>query len=137
MSSYFTETGIKLIQRASKHLGNIGGSYFGMLQGRWPLHLLTERSLPSHVFSEEAVRCRLQGDRNGNWKFTPVDYQQGENGWFELQFFLPVELAEKMQPFWGNRERIAQTKSENFSFISLSGFIGGIWRNVRILLDQE
>lgn len=51
--------------------------------------------------------------------------------------FLPVELAEKMRSTWGNRELIARTKSQHFSFISLSGFIGGIWRNVKIQLDER
>ncbi|MGF1770186.1 restriction endonuclease [Enterovibrio makurazakiensis] len=135
LSTHFTETGIASIQNVSEHLNDIGGSYFGMLQGRWPLHLLTEDPLPPHVFEEDIVYCRLRGERDGHWRFTPVNYEPGQSGWFELQFFLPVELAEKMQTTWGNSELIARTKSQNFSFISLSGFIGGIWRNVKIQLD--
>ncbi|ELV7515500.1 hypothetical protein QMU85_000454 [Photobacterium damselae] len=42
-----------------------------------------------------------------------------------------------MRSTWGNRELIARTKSQHFSFISLSGFIGGIWRNVKIQLDER
>jgi len=136
LNSHFTSDGIESIQEISRCLLNIGGSYFGMLQSRWPLHLLTDVELPSHAFENDVVNCRLRGNREGNWRFTPLDYEEGEDGWFELQFFLPLELAEKLAPFWGRPDMIAHTKSEHFSFISLSGYIGGIWRNVKIQLDQ-
>ncbi|NQZ92056.1 MAG: hypothetical protein HRT97_06900 [Moritella sp.] len=137
LSTHFTPQGVESIQQVSQRLENIGGSYFGMLQGRWPLHLLTQDELPAHAFRNDTVQCRLNGNREGNWTFTPIEYQQGELGWFELQFFLPIELAEKMSPQWGDQARVAQTKSENFSFIAMSGRIGGIWRNVKIELNQE
>lgn len=137
LSTHFTDQGIETIQQVSDSLHSIGGSYFGMLQGRWPLHLLTELELPAHVFENDVVQCRLQGSSDGNWRFTPSQFRRGEDGWFELQFFLPVDLARKMDPHWGDRDMVAQTKSENFSFISLSGYIGGIWRNVKIQLDRE
>ncbi|NRA61825.1 MAG: hypothetical protein HRU25_13120 [Psychrobium sp.] len=137
LTSHFTPDGIESIQEISRSLQSIGGSYFGMLQGRWPLHLLTEVELPSHVFESDVVHCRLQGNREGNWRFTPSGYERGECGWFELQFFLPVELAQKMAPHWGRPDMVAQTKSEYFSFISMSGCIGGIWRNIKIQLDRE
>jgi hypothetical protein len=137
LSTHFTPQGVESTQEVSRGLQNIGGSYFGMLQGRWPLHLLTQDELPAQAFRNDTVRCRLNGNREGNWRFTPLDFEMGQQGWFELQFFLPIELAEKMSPHWGNRGLVAQTKSENFSFISMSGVIGGIWRNVKIQLDQE
>lgn len=137
LQSHFTEQGVETIQEVSRGLKNIGGSYFGMLQGRWPLHLLTRNEIPSGAFDNDTVQCRLQGNREGNWSFTPFNYESNHRYWFELQFFLPVELAEKMLPVWGNRDLVAQTKTDNFSFISMSGKIGGIWRNVKIQLDQE
>lgn len=137
LETHFTFEGIESIQAVSRTLQNIGGSYFGMLQGRWPLHLLTKVELQPHVFEGDIVRCRLEGDRNGNWRFTPSRHVEGEDGWFELQFSLPEELVEKIAPHWNNPEMIAWTKTGNFSFISMSGRIGGIWRNVRIQLDER
>ena len=137
LESHFTPQGVESIQEASRGLNNIGGSYFGMLQGRWPLHLLTQNELPAGAFENDILQCRLQGNREGNWRFTPSSYERGDPNWFELQFFLPVELAEKMSSHWENREFVARTKSEHFSFIAMSGKIGGIWRNVKIQLDQE
>lgn len=134
---YFTPSGIEQIQSASNALRKIGGSYFGMLQGRWPLHLLTDTPLPEHMFENDIIHCRLQGDREGHWKFTPSNREPNQEGWFELQFFLPPELAELMEEHWDNPNEVAHAKSENFSFISLSGYIGRIWRNVRIELDRN
>ena len=137
LEPYFTEQGIEAIQAASRALHRIGGSYFGMLQGRWPLHLLTDSPLPKRLFRDDLVRCRLQGDRDGNWRFTPSNITPENADWFELNFFLPPEIARLMEHHWDDPQFIAREKSEHFSFISLSGYIGGVWRNVRIELDRD
>lgn len=137
LEPYFTEQGIEAIQAASRALHRIGGSYFGMLQGRWPLHLLTGSPLPERLFRNDLVRCRLQGDRDGNWRFTPSSIEPENENWFELNFFLPPELARLMEHHWDDPQIIAREKSERFSFISLSGYIGGVWRNVRLELDRN
>jgi hypothetical protein len=137
LAPYFTEEGIEAIQSASRALHQIGGSYFGMLQGRWPLHLLTDSPLPASIFHSDVVHCRLQGDKNGNWRFTPSNITPESNNWFGLHFFLPPELARLMEQHWDDPHAIAREKSERFSFISLSGYIGEVWRNVRIELDRD
>ncbi|EJL6392773.1 TPA: hypothetical protein ACMD0P_004546 [Vibrio parahaemolyticus] len=124
------------IRGAINGLQQIRGSYFGMLQGRWPMHLLTENELTSEQFSQDTIRCELHGDRDG-WTFSPSGLGRNDPRWFELQFHLPPQLVFKMESQWGDRRRVAQTKSENFSSISLSGKIGGIWRNVRLELDED
>lgn len=137
LEPYFTKQGIEAIQAASRALHQIGGSYFGMLQGRWPLHLLTDSPLPERLFRNDLVRCRLQGNRDGNWRFTPSNIGREDDNWFELNFYLPPELAQLMAHHWDDPQSIAREKSEHFSFISLSGYIGDIWRNVRIELDKD
>lgn len=135
---YLTEEGGEMINTSLVNsLFEIGGSYFGMLQGRWPLHLLTIAPLPASAFRTDTVRCRLSGNHEGAWKFTPVNRQQGDNDWFELQFNLPVALAELVGRHWGEPVAVATTKSENFSYIALSGIIGEVWRNVRVQLDSS
>ena len=133
----FTDEGINSVNTAIRALNRVGGSYFGMLQGRWPLHLLTQAPLPSSAFEGDTVRCRLQGNREGQWRFTPSNSNSNDDAWFELQFFLSLELAEFVGQQWGDAIAIAETKSQNFSFIALSGLIGNIWRNVRIELDEN
>jgi len=133
----FTQEGIDIInRRVAQALREIGGSYFGMLQGRWPLHLLTQNPLPAYAFREDVVKCRLQGERNGSWRFTPSEIGPNSENWFELQFFLPPELALLVAEKWNDPLLVAQTKEQNFSFITLSGKIGEIWRSVRLELDR-
>jgi len=134
---YFTVDGINAIESAVSSILEIRGSYFGMLQGRWPLHLLTRNPLPERIFENDIVKCRVQGNRNGNWRFTPSSVSEGSEYWFELSFYLPPQLAKLMVSKWGNAQQIADMKTQHFSFISMSGRIGNIWRTVKLELDED
>lgn len=135
---FLTLRGVEVInQRVRRAVLNIRGSYFGMLQGRWPMHLLTPQPLPEDAFTSDVVKCRLFGERNWHWCFTPVDVDQNDPRWFELQFFLPVELAKIVGQNWGDSRMVANDKENYFSFITITGKIGDTWRSVRLELDQN
>jgi hypothetical protein len=132
-----TEKGRELIESSIiEAVRNIRGSYFGMLQGRWPLHLLTENELPVTAFRSDILRCTITGYESGNWKFTPLDTRSDSDNWFELQFSLPEDIAKMVTDNFGDREAVANIKQQHFSYIDLSGVIGGIRRNIRLELDQ-
>ena len=135
---YVTKQGQELLESSIlEAVTRINGSYFGMLQGRWPLHLLTAEELPLGAFTTDLIQCRVTGYEDGNWKFTPINTARGSEGWFELEFSLPEDIAELVRSNFGDREAFANIKQEHFSFIDLSGVIGGIRRNIRLELDQE
>lgn len=135
--TYVRPAGLDIINNSiTPALLQVGGSYFGMLQGRWPLHLLTATPLPAAAFENDLVQCRISGTREGGWRFTPSGVERNSDKWFELQFFLPTELAELVSRSWGNTEEVAGIKQQHFSFITLSGKIGGHVRNVRLELDR-
>lgn len=115
----------------------ISGSYFGMLQGQWPLHLLRTEPLPPTAFAGDTVRCRVIGNDRGEWKFVPVHIARGDNGWFELEFSLPTAVAELVQENWDDPIAVANIKQQHFSYIDLTGEIGGIRRSVRLELDRN
>lgn len=115
----------------------IGGSYFGMLQGQWPLHLLRQEPLPYSAFATDTVRCRLHGDTPTGWRFVPSGAQPQDPGWFELEFSLPPLIAELVEAHWTDPIAVAHLKQEHFSYIDLTGVIGGIRRNVRLELDRD
>lgn len=134
---YITEEGLNLIEGSLVQAANrIRGSYFGMLQGRWPLHLLTASPLPAVAFESDQIRCRLTGYETGEWKFTPLNFGHNDDGWFELQFNLPETIANLVSENWGDREAVASIKQRHFSYIDLSGQISGIRRNVRLEMDR-
>lgn len=135
---YLTQEGVDLIENSLiDTISEVRGSYFGMLQGRWPLHLLTTNQLPPNAFETDIIQCRVIGDETGEWKFTPSRFQEGQEGWFELQFNLPEVIATLVSENRGDREAVANIKQQNFSYINLSGVIGGIRRSVRLELDRE
>lgn len=135
---YITETGVNLINDSLlESVRRIRGSYFGMLQGRWPLHLLTETPLPAETFASDTLRCHVTGYESGNWMFTPSSIQPDSEGWFELQFNLPEDIANLVSENWGDRKAVANIKQEYFSYINLSGIIGNIRRSVRLELDTD
>jgi hypothetical protein len=115
----------------------IRGSYFGMLQGQWPLHLLRRDPLPPDAFITDVVSCRAHGNPTGEWKFVPIKAEPGDPAWFELQFSLPPLIAELVQDNWRNPIAVANLKQQHFSFIDLTGVIGGIRRSVRLELDRD
>lgn len=135
---FITYRGLELIKGAlTNSLVQIQGSYFGMLQGRWPLHLLTSTALSPKAFISDTIRCRVTGRETGEWKFIPAELEKNQDSWFELEFNLPEGIANLVAENWGDREAVANIKKEHFSYIDLSGQIGDIQRSIRLELDQN
>lgn len=139
LNAFFTADGKNLILNDILHkVSNIKGSYYGMLQGKYPVHLLSNTKLPSAPFRDsDEILCKIC-HRNGNtWSFVPTDYEEGHPNYFELQFDLPEEIAKLIDEMWGDFEAIANAKRELFSFVNISGKIDGIRRQVQLRLDEE
>ncbi|HOW51493.1 MAG TPA: hypothetical protein PLV42_05550 [bacterium] len=134
----FTRSGLKYLrEQILNPLHAIGGSYFGMLQGKWPIHLLSETPLPLALFREQdVVKCKIYGRESKHWSFVPVDQREGSENWFRLEFDLPEEVLELVWSAQGDRIAIAQLKIEHFSFICVSGIIGNVRRQVILELDE-
>lgn len=133
-----SENGERLLRGSLREAAwSIRGSYFGMLQGQWPLHLLRREPLPPAAFTTDVVRCRVHGSNYGEWKFVPVQFEQGDAAWFELEFSLPPLIVELVENNWDDPVAVANLKQQHFSYIDLSGVIDGIRRNVRLELDRE
>lgn len=133
-----TELGQSLLRGSiSEACRAIQGSYFGMLQGQWPLHLLRRQPLPPEAFLEDVVSCQVRGNNQGEWRFVPIQSQPGDPAWFELEFSLPPLIAELVENSWDDPIAVADLKQQHFSYIDLSGVIGGIRRSIRLELDRE
>ena len=136
--SPLSESGIQILQVVEETLRNIQGSYFGMLQGRWPLHLLSFSPLPEELFrNTDIVKCRVYGYRSNRWSFSPIDRREGDPNWFRLEFKLPEEIANLVASSWDDPVQVADIKEEHFSYMYLSGKIGNVHRWVKLELDRE
>lgn len=115
----------------------IEGSYFGMLQGKWPMHLLSRSPLPPAMFADrDEVACRVYGQESDRWSFSPVNVAEGSANWFRLEFDIPEQILEFVQSARGNPVELANVKQQQFSVLDVAGRIGGVQRQVRLRLDE-
>ena len=116
----------------------IKGSYYGMLQGRWPLHLISDYPLPAETFSRtDKVKCKVFSHEPDRWYFSPTEYGEDSSLWFKLGFDLPESIARIVNKYWLSRKDVAGLKQSHFSFLDVSGKIGGVQRQVRLELDED
>ncbi len=126
------------IENVISPLFGIGGSYFGMLQGKWPMHLLSKRPLPANLFFErDMLKCRVTSRNGTTWSFTPLSENENSPNWFSLEFDMPVEIAELVKAVKGDKAEIAHVKRRHFSFINVSGQIGKVRRQIRLEMDED
>lgn len=137
--SSFTEVGFgHLRDRVIGPLVRIRGSYFGMLQGKWPMHLISRNPLPAEAFvGRDEVACRIYGRDSDRWSFSPVGVSEGDARWFRLEFDIPDEVIEYVQTARGDPQALAQVKQQQFSYLDLAGMIGDVHRQVKLRLDEE
>ncbi|MBC7979797.1 MAG: restriction endonuclease [Armatimonadetes bacterium] len=130
--------GQELISTIAELLSKIGGSYFGMLQGRWPIHLLSRKPIPEcHFETSDTLECRVYGLHGNRWSFVPLIGSDGDPDWFRLEFDLPLEIASMIRDLGDDRVAIAGAKKSHFSYIALTGIIGGVRRQVKLTLNEE
>jgi len=117
---------------------SIQGSYFAMLQGRWPIHIVSRTPIPPSLFrNKDVLQCRVWGYAGKTWSFTPLGVSQDSDEYFRLEFALPTVIGELVARHSDSPLTIAEIKEEYFSYMILSGEIGGIRRTVRLVLDKE
>lgn len=134
----FTGSGLSFVkERLIGPVTLIKGSYFGMLQGKWPLHLLSKSPLPSEAFkNSDQIKCKVHSSDLSRWYFSPSEIAEGNSSWFKLGFDIPEETAFLVKQDRNNAIRIANLKRQKFSFLDISGKIGGLQRQVRLTLDD-
>jgi hypothetical protein len=116
----------------------IRGSYFGMVQGRWPIHLLRNEPLPELAFrGRDNVPCKVRLLEGHTWVFEPLNTEVGSPQWFTLEFSLPWQIASLVEEEGDDRVGMANIKQEHFSYIDITGLIGDVRRNIRLQLDRD
>ena len=128
LSNYLTEKGISLMCKLKNELDHIGGSYFGLLNGEYPIHILSEKPIKG-IGNEDVVSARVYVTKEGQIKVAFKDNK--------LFFELPEDVARIFSEVWDKKRKIAKLKKKYISFITLSGKIGGIRRSIRIELDRD
>ena len=125
--SFFTERGMEKIMHLREELNNINGSYFGLLNGKYPIHLVSNRVLTRILDDEIFARVYIHEAKY-------VSFEINNN---KLFFELPEAIIEIFSKIWGDKRMVAETKRQYVSYITLTGIIDGIRRNLMIKLDEE
>ncbi len=128
LKGYMTDNGIHLMHELRKELEKIGGSYFGLLNGEYPIHVLSKKPIQG-IGYRDIVRAEVYVTISGHVEVT------FDNN--KLFFELPEDVARIFSEVWGKKRKIAKLKREYISFITLSGKIDGIRRSIRIELDKD
>lgn len=129
LQSFLTEKGLVEFENLKQNIDRIGGSYFGLLNGEYPIHLLSERSLPEQLFeSEDEINVRIHVS-----EAKCIIITLGNNN---LYFELPISIAELFTKYWEDKMKIARLKERYVSFITLTGKIGNVRRSIKLNLDR-
>jgi len=124
---FFVGDGISLINRIKIELDKIKGSYFGLLNGEYPIHLVSEKPLTGIKEDQIYVRVYIAEARYVYLKF----------GGNVLYFELPDAIAEVFSKVWEDKMKVAITKMRYINYIALTGKIDGIRRSLILRLDRD
>lgn len=125
---------------------SIGGSYYGMIEGIYPTHLLDRRPLSGlWLQRRREIPCEIRvSDDAQTWAFEPSGIPLESDLHFRLEFQLPRFIAQILrQRSHASREgrlqwmAIAQVKREYLTFIDVSGMVEENFVNLRLTLDQD
>jgi len=106
-------------------LSKMRGSYFGLLNGEYPIHILSTSEIDD-VSDEEKVEVYLP-------KPGLVMLRLNNS---ELFFELPHYLARIFNSAWKDRYELANTKARHINYISLTGRIANRQRNITLRIDR-
>jgi len=125
--SFFTEEGMRIVMNLKRELSTINGSYFGLLNGEYPIHLVSDKALTQIPDDKISARVYIH-----DAKYVSFEFNNNK-----LFFELPEDIVEIFSKIWGDKRRIAETKRQYVNYITLTGEIDGIRRNLMIKLDEE
>lgn len=118
----------ELIRELLEEVQRIGGSYFGLLNGEYPIHVISEAPI-DEVFDRDEYEVPIWVHEDGT-----VSISLKNNNLF---FELPTVVAQLLQDVWTDDRRIANFKRSHISFITLSGIMGGVRRSINLKLDTN
>lgn len=127
IEEFLNYSGISILNTIRSELNRISGSYFGLLNGEYPIHLVSERPLTQIREDEIFARVYIHDAKYVSFRFNNN----------ELSFELPESIVEIFSQIWGDKIEIANTKRQYINYVTLTGKIDGIMRNLIIRLDKR
>jgi hypothetical protein len=124
----------------------IRGSYYGMIEGLYPIHLISRREIPIRLIREQyVIPCAIHfTEDEKTWAFEPTELEEGSDEFFRLEFSIPEFVADMLnaRSREGGQQRprwlhIANVKQEYMKFIDVTTVSEGQLVNFRLVLDMD
>lgn len=118
----------ELIRNLLEEVQRVGGSYFGLLNGEYPIHVISETPIDEFLDRDEyevPIWVREDGTVNISLRNKNISFE------------LPTVVAQLLQNVWTDDRRVADFKRSHISFITLSGIMGGVRRSIKLKLDTN
>jgi hypothetical protein len=107
------------------------GSYYGMIEGIYPVHLISQREIPTRLIRERGViQCEIRvSDDEQTWAFEPSGIAVDAPEFFRLEFTIPEFIADVLSARTRERGeqdevprwlRVADVKRQYMRFIDVT-----------------
>jgi hypothetical protein len=143
----FSERGVaKVRDQLQPGINQLSGSYYGMIEGVYPVHLISRRPIPIEFIRRQGVipcEIRVSNDEQ-TWALEPSEVTADSPDFFRLEFTIPEFIAEMLStrteedgarqgpPQW---LRIAEVKANYMRFIDVTTVDEGQLIPFRLALD--
>jgi hypothetical protein len=128
-SSFFKDNNTYI--NLGEELSKIKGSYFGLLNGEYPIHLVSEKPLEN--INEDKVKAKIYVHKESENAYVSLEIAENSPLYFEL----PEDIAKILFKVWRNKNQVANSKEKYLGHITLNGEIDGIRRSIKVELDKE
>lgn len=146
LEGLLTDAGMQKVRdHLTPALDRIRGSYFGMVEGKYPIHLLSASRLPLGALAQDMeVPCAIRVSDDGEvWAFEPSGIPHNSDMFFRLEFQLPDVIADILhersieshaEQEWA---QLVAVKRQYLRFVDVTGIVGTQVRTFRLTLDQD
>jgi hypothetical protein len=138
----------KIRDRLVPAIRQLHGSYYGMIEGLYPVHLVSRREIPLRFIAEQAeVRCEIRvSDDDQTWAFEPAGIPRESPDFFHLEFAIPDFVADMLgareradqipedMPHW---HQVAEVKRRYMRFIDVTAIVQHRLVGFRLTLDVD
>jgi hypothetical protein len=129
----------KFHDRLLPAIRQLRGSYSGMIEGIYPIHLISRKEIPLRLIRERGeIRCEIRVSDDGQtWAFESSEIAPAES--FRLEFTIPDFIADVLNEGtspegWG---RLVEVKRQYMRFIDVTTVVDGQLLGFKLTLDQD
>lgn len=141
----FSETGIqKLNEQLMPALRELRGSYYGMIEGIYPVHLISRREISARLIRERGtIPCEIRvSEDEQTWAFEPSEVPADSPDFFHLEFTIPKFIADILNSRTGQERegdvrwrQVANLKQQYLRYVDVTTISEGQLLGFRLALD--